>query len=113
VHSEGGFYEERAKQDFVLTADDQGLARKECRNSMSFGTRSALGFTNTFVVHLPFWWYRGMTDGFEPGEWSDIDQLPLRRQVQRAGPGRSTLVVPVLLHRKVTEPRTAAGRPRE
>ncbi len=113
IHSEGGFYEERAKQDFVLKADDDGLARKECRNSMSFGTRSALGFTNTFVVHLPFWWYHVVADGFESNEWTDLDVLELRRKVQRAGPGKSTLVVPVTLHRKLSAPGAAAGQRRD
>lgn len=40
VHSEGGFYEEQNEQEFVLIADADGVARKECRRSMCFGAQS-------------------------------------------------------------------------
>ena len=113
VHSEGGFYEERGRQEFVLVADANGVAHKECRNSMCFGARSGLGFTNTFAVHLPWWRYRVVAEGFEPGEWAELDVLEFRRQVRRAGPGKTTLVVPVSVHRRPAEADAAADRPRE
>lgn len=100
VQSEGGFYEENFKQDFVLTTDVGGNARRECRQSMCFGTESGLRFTDTFAVHLPYWRYRVVADGYEPIEWADLDVLELRRQVRRDGPGKAKLVVPVSLHRR-------------
>jgi hypothetical protein len=99
VQSEGGFYEERDKQEFVLIAGADGVARKECHGSMCFGTQSGLRFTNTFVVHLPWWRYRVVAEGFDPTEWDNLDVLEQRRQVRRAGPGRAKLVVPVSLHK--------------
>ena len=107
VQSEGGFYEERDKQEFALVAGADGVARKECRRSMCFGTQSGLRFTNTFVVHLPWWRYRVVADGYDPTEWADLDVLELRRQVRRAGPGKSNLVVPVSLHKRHAEPGAA------
>ena len=86
VQSEGGLYEERDKQEFVLVAGADGLARRECLHSMCFGTRSGLGFTNTFVVHLPWWRYRVVSEHYGPTEWSDLDVPDQRRQVRRAGP---------------------------
>src|SRR5436190_1799331 len=56
VQSEGGFYDERERREFVLIADDDGVARKDCRNSMCFGTQSRLRLTDTYVVHLP--WFK-------------------------------------------------------
>jgi hypothetical protein len=107
VQSEGGFYAEDFKQEFALTADAGGSARKECPRSMCFGTQSGLRFTDTFVVHLPFWRYRGVAEGYESSEWADLDVLELRRQVRRAGPGKAKLVVPVSLHKRHAEPGAA------
>jgi len=100
VQSEGGFYEEQDKQEFVLVAGAHGVARKECRGSMCFGTQSGLRFTNTFVVHLPWWRYRVVSEGYEPTEWTDVDVLELRRQVRRTSPGKAGLVVPVSLPKR-------------
>jgi hypothetical protein len=98
VQSEGGFYEERDKQEFVLLAD-AGVARKVCRHSMCFGTQSGLLFTDTFAVHLPGWRLRVSADGYQPSAWSDLDELEYRRQAHLAGPGKAKLVVPVSLPR--------------
>jgi hypothetical protein len=104
VQSEGGFYAERMKQDFVLVADTEGFARKICGQSMCFGTESGLRLTNTFLVHLPWWRYRVVADGYEPSEWAEMDVIELRRQVRRAGKGKAKLLVPVSLHKKQIEP---------
>jgi len=100
VQSDGGFYEEQDTQEFLLIADAGGIARKVCRHSMCFGTRSGLKFTDTFAVHLPWWKYRVLAEGFEPSEWADLDVLEFQRQAQQYGPERSKLVVPVLLHKR-------------
>jgi hypothetical protein len=97
VHSEGGFYAEDYKQEFALVADANGLARKECLESMCFGTESGLRFTDTFAVHLPFWRFRAIAEGYEPSKWFNLDVLEMQRQVRRAGPHKAKLVVPVSL----------------
>ena len=109
VQSEGGFYEKLDKQEFVLVAGADGAARKECPNSMCFGTRSGLRFTDTFVVHLPWWRYRVFAEGYDPTEWNDLDVPELRRQVRRAGPGKAEFVVPVSMHKR---PPNLAQQPR-
>src|SRR5215207_5993454 len=98
VQSEGGFYEERDEQEFVLVANSDGVARKECRNSMCFGTQSGLRFTDTFVVHLPWWRFRVTADGYESGDWTEMDVPENVRRAQRSEPGKAKLVVPVTLH---------------
>jgi hypothetical protein len=103
ILSDGGFCEEWDKQEFVLIADAGGVARKECRQSQCFGTQSGLRFTDTFAVHLPWWRYRVVADGFETGEWADLDVLEFRRLAHRADPGTAKLVVPVSLHRRQAE----------
>jgi hypothetical protein len=110
VKSYGGFYSEDFKQEFTLAADAAGLARKECRHSMCFGTSSGLHFTNSIAVHLPFWSYRVVAEGYQPSEWAYLDVLEQRRQVQRAGPGRAMLVVPVSLHKMLAEQVAAPDR---
>ena len=100
IDSQGGFYEERDKQIFALVADEGGVARKECRESMCFGTQSALRFTDTYVVHMPFWYFRVVAEGYEPTEWEYIDDTELVRKVQRTGPRKARLVVPVSLHKR-------------
>src|SRR5262249_17538012 len=95
VDSRGGFYDKSAEEQFQLTADADGKARRVCRNAMCFGTRSGLGFTDTFVVHLPWWRFRASAPGFRTGEWQELDVPEYGRQVQRVKPGRSRLLVPV------------------
>jgi hypothetical protein len=110
VQSEGGFYEEGDKQEFTLVAEADGVARKQCRNSMCFGTRSGLGFTDTYVVHLPWWRFRVTAAGYEPSDWVYLDVPEYVRQVQRAGPRRAKLVVPVSLRKSGPQPGAAPDR---
>jgi hypothetical protein len=106
IHQDGGgFYEDQDEREFVLIADEEGFARRECRRSMCFGTRSGLGFTDTFAVHLPKWRYRVVADGFETIEWVYLDG-----PVRPAGPGKAKLGVPVTLNRKPAEPGAALRR---
>lgn len=99
VQSEGGFYEEGDQQEFVLLADAGGSAHKMCRNSMCFGTCSGLGFTDTYVVHLPFWRFRAVALGYEPSEWVELDVPKYVRQVKRSGPRQAMLLVTLSLHK--------------
>ena len=100
VHSAGGFYEENYKQEFVLVADDDGVARRECRQCMCCGEQSGLRFTDTFAVYVPCWRFRVVADGYEPGEWIDLNIVEYARRARRTGPGTSKLVVPVLLRKR-------------
>jgi hypothetical protein len=97
--AKGGFYEDQDEKEFVLVSGGDGLARKECRESMCFGTRSGLGFTHTFVVHLPYWRFRVVADGYEPGAWTEMDVPQYIRQTRRAGPGKAQLTCRTLLLR--------------
>lgn len=112
VQSEGGFYEERDRQEFVLTAGADGLARKACRRSMCFGTQSGLWLTDTFAVHLPWWRFRPVADGYEPAEWTDLDVPEYARQAKKTGSG-AKLVVPIILHKSHADRGDAPDRPRE
>jgi hypothetical protein len=103
VQSEGSFYEERDTQVFVLHADASGMARKECRQSMCFGTQSNLRFTDTFVVHLPWWLFQVSADGYLTNEWVNLNEWEYAQQVQRAAPGKAKLVVRVSLQKRPTE----------
>jgi hypothetical protein len=113
IQSEGGFYEERDKQEFVLVTDVSGIAQKLCRRSMCFGRQSLLGFTDTFAVHLPFWRYRVGAEGFNPTAWTDLDVIELRRQVQRVGSGKAKLVISVLVDHNAAVRSLPTDRPRE
>jgi hypothetical protein len=98
VQSEGGFYEEGEEpQPFDLVADADGVARKECRESMCFGKQSGLLFTNTFSVHLPWWRFQVSAADYQPTEWVELDVPDYSRRVQRSGPSKARLVVPVSL----------------
>jgi hypothetical protein len=109
VQSEGGLYEEHEKQEFMLETDAGGVSRKECRGSMCFGTQSGLRFTDTYVVHLPWWRFRVSAPGYEASEWANLDVPEYVHQVQQVGPRRARLVVPVSLQ----ESRASGGPVRE
>jgi hypothetical protein len=59
-----------------------------------------LGYTRSYVVHLPWWRYRAIAAGFEPSEWTDLDIPEIRKQVQRVEPGKAKLVVRVPLQKR-------------
>ena len=101
VQSEGGVYAEDTKQDFVLVADPKNEARKICRDSMCFGSRSGLGFTDTFTVHLPWWHFRALADSYEPSGWTYLDVPEFGRRTVRDGVGKSKLIVQVPLRKEV------------
>lgn len=82
-----------------LVADEGGIARKECRQCRCSGELSGLRFTDIFVVHLPWWRFRVTAEGYQPSEWFDLDVPEYIRHVQRAGPGKATLVIRVALER--------------
>ena len=102
IRSEGGFYEEREPQELRLQTDLSGVARYVCRRSMSFGTQSGLRFTNTYCVHLPFWFVGITSPGYTSVEPFELDSLPFSRAVKEVGPQQARLVVPVSL-RKATQ----------
>jgi hypothetical protein len=99
IHSEGGFYKKRDEKDFVLITDEEGKVEKVCRDSMCFGTQSGLKFTDTYVVHLPWWQYRVSAEGYTTTNLIELDVMELVRQVQRIGPGQSKLVVRIPLQK--------------
>lgn len=95
----GGYYEDRDEKGYMLASGDDGLARKVCRSSMCFGTRSGLGFTDTFVVHLPVWRFQAVANGYEPSQWTELDVPHYLQQVRQSGPGEAKLAVAVSLDR--------------
>ena len=108
--AKGGFYEDRDEKDFVLFSGGDGLASRECRESMCFGTGSGLGFTDTFAVHLPYWRFRVIADGYKSGEWTELDVPRYIRKARRAGPRKAKLVVPVALPKRHAELGAAPDR---
>jgi hypothetical protein len=102
VQSWGAWDEETQKQEFVLVADIDGVVRKECGESKCFGSYSGLRFTDRLFVHLPRWVYRAVADGYDPGDWAYLGAL--HGPVQRAGPGKAKLFIPLSLRRS-TEPK--------
>ena len=107
VQSEGGFYAEPKPQKFVLTADADGIARKECLESMCCGTKSGLHLIHSYSVRLPWWRYRIVATGFKPSPWTELEVAENGRQVRRMGPGHAQLVVRVSLLKEsgVSEPK--------
>ncbi|HEV3436416.1 MAG TPA: hypothetical protein VG122_03590 [Gemmata sp.] len=99
INSEGGFYKESEPRDFELTTGGDGTAQYQCLNSMCFGTSGM--FTNTFVVHLPWWNYTVSAPGYQLSERIYLDTSETARQVKRTGPGVSKVVVPIPLHQAV------------
>lgn len=108
VKSDGGFYHEPNKQEFVLITNSVGVASKECRDCMCIGSRSGLGISDTFVVHLPWWRFRVVAKGYAATDWADLDVPQYIRQAMRAAPGRAKLVIPVSLQ---AAPGAAAEKP--
>jgi len=97
VVSEGGFYTEHEEKQLNLETNGDGTADRTCHNSMCFGTQSGLRFTNTYVVHLPWWYFQVSAPGYQTTDWTYLDSHEYQRQVQRLGPGKAKLVVPIIL----------------
>jgi hypothetical protein len=100
VHSEGGFYDEREEKDFTLRTDRHGIARRVCHNSMCFGTQSALRFTDTYVVHLPWWYVWTSAPGYEKSSLLYLDTSEHGQRVQRVGAGAARVGVSISLRKR-------------
>jgi hypothetical protein len=100
VQPDTAIYEGRDGPEFVLVTDTNGIARKECRDSMCYGAQSFLRFTNTFVVRLPWWRFRVNAAEYEPTEWTELNVLEYTRRGQRTVPGKAQVIVPVPLKKR-------------
>ncbi|MCI0643164.1 MAG: DUF4198 domain-containing protein [Gemmataceae bacterium] len=103
VQSEGGFYKDRDEKAFTLTTDRDGIASGLCRDSMCFGTRSGLRFTDTFRVYLPWWRFQVIAEGYEPHKSTYLDIDEYICQVQRTQTGTAKLTVPISIKKSRTE----------
>ncbi len=97
IQSDGGLYEENSRQEFSLTTDGKGSVSKVCRNSMCAGRRNNLFGTDTFAVHLPWWRFRVVKEGFEVTHWIDLNVSHYTKLTRRIEPGKSKLIVPISL----------------
>jgi hypothetical protein len=110
VHPDGGFYRDRDEPAFVLMTGGDGAARRVCHDSMCAATQSGLRFTDTYAVHLPWWYFRVSAQGFEASDIVFLDAPEFARQVRRVGPRAAELVVQVSLRKRTAEPRGAPDR---
>jgi hypothetical protein len=99
ILSEGGFYRERDEKQFALRTDREGVARRVCHDGMCFGTQSGLRFTDTYHVHLPWWFFRVSAPGYEGMEPVYLDEPEYVRQVRRVGPRAAKVVVKVRIRK--------------
>ncbi len=107
---EGVPEEERGKALFVLTADDGGVARKECPESGCGGERSGLCFTDTLYVSVPWWRFRVKAEGFEPRGWTDL--VPTYQgHGRRVCPDKALVIVPVPMLKQDAKAGDAADQP--
>lgn len=92
----GGFCDDREPGSFTMTTDANGIAKQTCKNCMCFGSRSA--FENTFVVHLPYWWFHATATGYSDSKSEYLD-LPIHIQRVQRGKPNATLSIPISLKR--------------
>ena len=97
----GGFCDDREPRSFTIATDANGNAKHTCTNCMCFGSRSA--FENTFVVHLPWWWFRATATGYSDFEPEYLD-LPANIQRVQRGKTFATISVPIQLRKLIAEP---------
>lgn len=90
----GGFYDACAARRFTIATDTKGIAQHLCTNCMCFGSRSA--FEDTYVVHLPDWWFHAKASGYSEAEPEYLNQPVHIVRVQRGKPS-ATLSVPIQL----------------
>ena len=102
IRSEGGLNDEREPKRFALTTDPDGVSRRTCTGCMCFGTQSGLRFTNTFVVHIPWWYYQVSAEGFESTGEVSLDMIQNGRNIHRLGGGKSKLTVRLVLKKAST-----------
>jgi hypothetical protein len=101
VHAEGGDCAEREKQRFSLVTDATGSVNRLCKGCMCFGTS---GWNiDTYVVHLPWWYYQVTAEGYSTTAWTELDVIENVRNVLRGNPA-AKLVVPIMLTKKAPEP---------
>lgn len=91
IHSEGGLYADRDRQDFTLVTGVDGSSKRLCRNCMCFGRRGWK--IDTYIVHLPWWSYRVSAPGYARTEITELDVMENVRKVNRGKPAAKLLVV--------------------
>ncbi len=98
----GGFYrgaqEERDKQ-FDLRTDVNGSVRRVCPDSMC-GGRSG-GYRDTWGIHLPWWHYTVVAEGYRESDFTEVDVIENQKRVIRPSKGQpAKLTIAVALQPK-------------
>ena len=100
VHSEGGFFKGgEEEEDFVLVTDGNGIARTSCDDVWCSGEKSGLRLTDTYDVYMPWWQFQVTAPDYHASECYFLASREFNKQVQRLGPGKAKLVVPIQLVR--------------
>lgn len=104
--AEGGFRDDHDKREFVLVADSAGVIGRECPGTTCTGRSNNLGSVDTFDAYLPQWRFRALAEGFETGEWIELNALQRqgKARAQRTGRGKSRVVLPVSLRKRRANP---------
>jgi hypothetical protein len=85
VHSEGGLYAERQRQDFVLETDEAGRAKRMCQRCLCSGRSGWM--IDTYHVAVPEWSYRASAPGYAASESAE---LGVQEKVKRSRRGSRT-----------------------
>jgi hypothetical protein len=93
VHSEGGLYAERQRQDFVLATDQAGSVKRLCQSCLCCGRSGWM--VDTYSVAVPEWSYRASAPGYAASEPAD---LAVRENVEQLQRGSSAARLTVEIH---------------
>ena len=95
--------EEAPTPGFVLSADADGLARREWPDHRCSGSTSFFGRQLTLAIRPLFWRIRVSAPGFRTTEWIHLSELECFRRVERVGPHRMKVVVPIAMEAEGSE----------
>jgi protocatechuate 3,4-dioxygenase beta subunit len=90
IHSEGGYSEERDRQDFALTTGSDGRVRRLSRDRMCCGTSGWA--RDTYTVRPPPWAYRVSAPGYLPTEPTELDVPENVGKARRGNPAAKLLI---------------------
>ena len=83
-----------------LVTDSDGVAALVIPGLTTTGRQSALRFTDTYAINLPYWRFRASAPGYTISDWLKLHEPGRGLEAKRVAPFRAKLVIPVTLRKQ-------------
>jgi hypothetical protein len=99
VNATGGLFNEAPTKPFQIQVDADGTARRVCRQMLTYGSESRLGFYSTYHVNRPWWTLRASAPGYQTSAEINLQEPRYSQQIEQASTSLNRLSISIALRK--------------